>query len=246
MKNVRAYIRKNIVFVSLLSTLLCITIFFGGYLLMNQPKKPSEPSPTPPPPVEEQTPEITSLEGNYDKDAQVTLHWSINRGDETIKSVRLYQGERQLGGDMNGLTSYSFAQNLYQFPTGDVKFRLQVNFENGEELSKEVTIFIVHVLNIQMTSENVEDGVLLKLSYQYDAANPVAIPRIKTLNDVYKQPFEFIYQDTIRETSGSLESATTTYKIGTTKVAEGEYKYTIRWIFDGLNTSKDFPIKITK
>lgn len=247
MKSFLAYARKNIVFLGLLGALLCITVFFAVYLIMNQPKESNDPVITPPPVVEEDSdPAINSFEGNYGKDAQVTLSWSIDAGTEDIKSIKLFQGERQLGGDMKDLTSYSFAQNLYQFPTGDVKFTINVELSNEEIMSQDASVFIRYVLNISMKEEKSEDGIILKLSYQYDKNNPVAVPRIKILNNQTAQPFEFTYQDTKTETNGSLESAVTSYKIGTSKVASGTYELSVRWIFDGLNTSKDFPVTITK
>ena len=59
-------------------------------------------------------------------------------------------------------------------------------------------------------------------------------------------PFELHHESTTRTKNGNLENGVTTYRIATKKVADGTYHIRVRWIFDGVNISKDFDVTLTK
>lgn len=245
MRNLIEYIRKNAIFVALLSVMVVLCVCFGGYMML-QSSTTSAVTPKPEPVEEEtKTPTIKSIEGAYGRDGSVLISWSIDRADQELKSVKLYKGDRQLGGEMKDLTRFSMAQSIYQFPSGNCMFTLKATFVDGTELTKDVSVYINQVMGINMTTETMKDGVLLKLTYSYDQDNPVSIPRIKfiTGNNI---PFDLSYQETTRKKVGSMEQATTTFKITTTNLQPGAYDLTVRWIFDGLNISKDYPVTIEK
>lgn len=239
-----AFVRKNAVFVGLLLILLGISVGFGVYMMIQHVSDDVMASPgtveTP-----REGPSITSFEGNYGHDATVYLNWSIDRDDREIKSVKLYQNDRMIGGEMKDLTSFAMAQSIYQFPAGECQFVLQAEFEDGSEVKKEVTVFINYVLNINMETEPTDDGLLLKLSYSYHESTPVSVPRVKFING-NNTPFTVFYQETNTQKSGSIIHAETIFKLNTDQLAPGQYPLTIRWIFEGLNTSKDYEITVEK
>lgn len=247
MSNFITYIRKNIVFVSLLSILLVITIGAGIFLWLDQQStiSPAPSTPEPDPIIEEVETSISSLEGSYTKSGEVLLSWSIQTGTHAVNSVRLYHGEKSLGGEMKALTSYSLSQSLYQFPTGNNTFTLKVTLENNEVIERDVNIFINYILDMNMSYEQSEAAVTIRLTYRYDDANPVSVPRIKCL-DSSSLPLAFTYVDTKRESTQGVTTAVTTFSIDISNVKQGEYDATIRWIFEGLNISKDYPIKIKR
>lgn len=245
MSNVITYIRKNIVFVTLLSILLVITIGAGIFLWLNQETPISPPTPVPPPVADDVETTISSLEGSYTKSGDVLLSWSIQTGTQAVSSVRLYHGEKVLGGEMNALTSYSLSQSLYQFPTGNNTFTLKVTLENNEVIEKNVDVFIDYILDMNMTYEQEEQDVIIHLTYRYDDDNPVSVPRIKCL-DSASLPLTFTYVDTTRESTQGITTAITTFKIDISNVKQGNYQVSIRWIFEGLNTSRDYPITIKR
>ncbi len=238
------YIRKNAMFVGLLLVFIGACIGFGVYALMQRPGDSvvSTPDPTETP---QEGPAITSLEGNYGHDATVYLNWSIDRDNQELTSVKLYQDDRMIGGEMKDLTSFAMAQSIYQFPPGDCKFVLQAEFADGNEVTKEVSVFINYILNINMETEPTADGLYLKLTYSYNENTPVSVPRVKFING-NNTPFTVFYQETNTKKSGSIIQAETVFKINTEQLAPGEYPVTIRWIFEGLNTSKDYNITVEK
>ena len=83
------------------------------------------------------------------------------------------------------------------------------------------------------------------LKYSYDKQNPVNVPRIKFTNGS-NIPFSVSYQDTKQSVNGTIVNAVTTFKLNTDKIASGSYPITIRWIFEGLNISKDFTTTVIK
>ena len=239
------YIRKNAMFVGLLTVLLIVSLSFGGYMLIqkSENKDPIQP-PEPDLPIETAA-VITDFTGTYGNDASVYLNWSINRNHHELKSVKLYQDGKQIGGEMKDLSSFVMAQSVYQFPAGNCKFTLQAEFDENTTISKDVNVFISYVMDISMDSEPVSDGLLLKLKYSYDKQNPVSVPRIKFTNGS-SIPFSVSYQDTKQSVNGTIVNAVTTFKLNTDKIASGSYPITIRWIFEGLNISKDFTTTVIK
>lgn len=239
------YIRKNAMFVALLSVLIIVSIGFGGYMLIQKNENKDPIQPPEPDDSSETAAVITDFTGTYGNDASVYLSWSINRNQHELKSVKLYQDGKQIGGEMKELSSFVMAQSVYQFPAGNCKFTLQAEFDENTTISKDVDVFISYVMDISMDSEAVSDGLLLKLKYSYDKQNPVSVPRIKFTNGS-SVPFSVSYQDTKQSVNGTIVNAVTTFKLNTDKITSGSYPVTIRWIFEGLNISKDFPITVTK
>lgn len=239
------YIRKNAMFVGLLCVLIVVSIGFGGYMLV---QKSEHKEPILPPDQNEpaQTEaQISEFTGNYGNDASVSLSWAIKRNNHELKSVKLFHDGKQIGGEMKDLASFEMAQSVYQFPSGNCKFTLQAEFDENTVITKDVNVFISYVMNIDMVDEKVEDGILLRLKYAYDKQSPVSVPRIKFTNGS-NVPFSVSYQDTKHTENGTIVHAETTFKLNTDNLAPGSYPVTIRWIFEGLNISKDFPITVIK
>lgn len=241
-----AYMRRNAMFVTLFSVILACCIGFGIYTILQS--EPHSAVDTPPQGGDEPQPSqarISSFEGTYGHDATVHLSWSIDRAESDVESVRLYQGEHQIGGEMKELSSFSMSESLYQFPSGSCTFTLKVNFGDGSEDSRDVSVFISKVMGISMKSETSDNGILLKLSYIYDENNPVDVPRVKFITGS-NNPFTLSYQTTEKSKSGAMIHAETIYKLNTDQLSAGSYPVTIRWIFDGANISKDFDIVVEK
>lgn len=244
MSSLFEFVRKNAVFVGLLLLLVGIGGGFGIYTWMQHFFDASVSASGTQAPANNE-PSITSFEGYYGHDATVYLNWSINRNNQELKSVKLYQNDHLIGGEMKDLTSFAMAQSIYQFPAGECQFTLRTEWADGEEISKDVTVFINYVLSINMDSEPTSGGLLLKLDYSYHESTPVSVPRVKFINGG-NTPFTVIYQETNTKKYGSIIQAETVFKIDTTQLPAGKYPVTIRWIFEGLNTSKDYDITVNK
>lgn len=244
MSGLIAYVRKNATFVGLLLVFISSAIGFGIYTLIQQTENPEVPIPdiseTP-----KDGPSISSFEGNYGHDATVYLHWSIDREGQDLTSLKLYQNDRMIGDEMKDLTSFAMAQSIYQFPPGECKFVLRASFADGSEAQKEVSVFINYILKINMETEPAAEGLMLKLTYSYNENTPVSVPRVKFING-NNMPFNVFYQGTNTKKTGSIIRAETIFELNTEQLSPGEYPVTIRWIFEGLNTSKDYNITVKK
>ncbi len=239
------YIRKNAMFVGLLSVLLIACIGFGGYMLIQKSENEKVILPPEGEETAEKTASISSFEGSYGRDATVYLNWTIDRNNQELQSVKLFHDGKQIGGEMKDLSAFAMAQSVYQFPSGNCTFSLRAEFADDVVVSKDINVFISYVMDIDMVSEEVDDGLLLKLKYAYDKQNPVSVPRIKFTNGG-STPFAVSYQDTKQTVSGTIIHAETIFKLNTDNLAPGSYPVTIRWIFEGLNISKDYNITVNK
>ena len=91
------YIRKNAMFVGLLTVLIVVSICFGGYMLIqrNEHKEVVLPPDQEEPTVSDA--EIAEFEGSYGNDASVHLSWSIKRNNHEKASSCFMTGNKSAG-----------------------------------------------------------------------------------------------------------------------------------------------------
>lgn len=247
MNKLQLFIRKNLVFLLLLNILIIVIVFFTYQMLIENSSKHDVKPPVIDmnPNIDVEEPKITWLSGDYRRNDQILIMWATNIAVDQIKSINLFYGNQQLGGEMKHLTSYMLDEKLYQFPTGKNTFELVVTLINGKQLKEVVEVEISPVVNIQMETETKDQTFYVHLSYMYNSGEPVKIPHIIIPNSTTYN-WQVFYDTTIRKQGTPLDTAITTYKISLANVSEGTHSLTLRWFFEGLNISEDFTVSLVK
>ncbi len=241
MSKFRLYLRKNIVFIMLLFVIVAITIGLSVYyaLFVKTPNNSLESSLL----IEEsKIAKVQDFKGYYGNDKQVYLSWSIVPYQSTITSVQLYHQDTMIA-DVSNLNHYTLPQSVYQFPGGENTFALHVQLKDEEMLYAATTVTLDYLTSVNCTSKESEEGMLVTLSYRYEKGLAVSVPRIAVNTTSYD--YRFSYKDNIKTEEGNFIVEETTYEIDT-RYAQASSKVTIRWIFDSLNRSFDFPLEILK
>lgn len=240
MDNVKAYVRKNPVFIALLSVILLISVGLGAYYVMNH-RGTSDTKDT----EQDVEPEATkavinSFEGSYNSSKDVILNWSISSNKDKIISVQLFHDDTMIA-DVTSLNSYTLPQSVYGFAGGTNEFELLIQTENNEEIKRTTSVNVDYLTNVKFTTETTDTGMVLKLQYTYDKNQKISIPRISVFGAQNK--YTFNYKDTEKEESGSNILATTTYEMVTVS-ADVTETIKIRWFFESLNANYDFSLKV--
>lgn len=243
MKKILAYINNNRMFVIMLSVIIAITLGLGYYYVTNiRETKPIE---KPDDPITDESTEtsISSFQGVYDtKTKQIRLTWSIKNGDQKVSSIKLYHNDSILA-DVSTLNSYVLNQTVYQFPGGNNSFIIKVFLEDEAVLEKTTNVNIEYFSTIECKTEPSDIGVLVKLTYQYNSSAKIGVPRIVANSLPYQ--YDFIYKETTKEDlDNGFIKETTIFEIDT-RQATTEEKVTVRWIFDTIGMSYDFPITLS-
>lgn len=243
MKKMINYIRRNKVFVFLLSVIVMITAVLGIYYVTYIKKTdPQLPVINAPMEKEEKETAIASFQGSYDSEAkQVRLSWSLQQGEQKITSLKLLHDDNTVA-DVNALNSYVLNQDVYRFPGGENTFVLTGTLENGETIEKEARITIEYFSSIDCTAAESENGMMISLTYKYREGTDVQTPRIVANSLPY--PYKFNFKETKKEKPvDGYVTATTVFEVDA-REAESDEEVTIRWIFDSIGASYDFPITI--
>ncbi len=236
------YLRKNIVFIILLSVIVAITMGLSIYYALfvkgpNDNKVESNP-----PMQEKKMAKVQDFKGYYGNDKQIHLSWNIVPYQSVITSVELYHQGTMIA-DVSNLNSYTLPQSVYQFPGGENAFTLNVQLKDEDMIRAETTVTLDYLTSVNCTSKESEEGMLVTLSYRYEKGLHVTVPRIAVNAASYD--YRFSYKETIKTEDGNFMIEETTYEIDT-RYAQASSKVTIRWIFDSLNRSFDFPLEILK
>lgn len=234
------YLRKNIVFIILLSIIIVITtgltVYYAFFVKADNISNIEENAAAP----EQKKAKVQDFKGYYGSDNQVYLSWNIVPYQSTITSISLYHQDVMIA-DVSNLNHYTLPQDVYKFPGGENVFALHVQLKDEEMIRAETTVMLDYLTSVQCTSKESEDGILVTLSYRHRKDLEVAVPRI-TVNTVSTE-YRFSYKDTIKTEDGDFIVEETTYEINT-RNAQASKQVTIRWIFDSLNRSFDFPLEI--
>lgn len=245
MNKLKTYVRNNRMFILLLSVIMIITVALGVYYVNNvmETKPKEEPVEKPNDDDVDKSTAIASFQGAYDtKTKQIRLSWSLQQGDQALTSLGLYHDESFLA-DVNSLSSYVLNQAVYQFPGGENVFILKGTLENGDKIEKEARITIEYFNSISCTTEPSDNGILIKLTYKYHEAANVETPRIVANSLPYNYKFNFKESKKSDPEDGYI-TGTTIFEVDS-REAQTDEKVTIRWIFDSIGMSYDFPITIT-
>ncbi|MEF9962565.1 MAG: hypothetical protein RR863_05630 [Erysipelotrichaceae bacterium] len=250
MGKVKKFIKENVVFVSLLSLIVFITIGLGTFYVLSQKNlgtilsELNDDKDSTKDEVKKNQTYVESFNGDFNSEDCVMLNWSIheNEKDKVIK-VDLYH-EKNLIANVTNLNSYQLMLNVYQYPTGKNNFSLNVYLENEKIVTKKLSVNIDEVFNTSFTSENVEGGVLVKINYKYGVNNDVGIPNIN-LSDFQGNTFDITYKETkVINQEGAYGEAFTSYFFDTTKLKPGTYDYNVRFIFKKVSLSFDSRVNV--
>lgn len=248
MKKVITYIKKNVMFVFLLVSLLLIGIGLSAYYFLNQPKKPLEEEQNEQ--VEEPKEEtkitgveISTFEGYLSKDHAVVFHWDYEGDTSIVTSAGLYYEGNKLA-DVKGYRQYSLMQSTYQFKGGNNVFELRLETTEGPVV-KETTVSIDYISSHKVNLVENENGYDIQLIYTVDAGVTLKTPRI-LLNNAGKQKYGISYKDQTIQNEDGKQVVTVTFQLDTSQVEVGTYTLDVRWVFDDINKIFDDKITIEK
>ena len=249
MNKFKAYVRKNIVFVSILSIFLVIISGIGiFYIAQNQgTKKPAKgPETSDKTPAKKET-SISTFSGHFNGEDSINLIWSVDEQKAKVQRLELYDHKNILA-DVSSLLSYELPLSTYQLTTGPNKFVLKAYLSDGKVVTKEANVLVDYVLNPSNTLTPTEGGFLLNFSYKFGTANPVGIPSISYTYGAKGNAAsaKVVYRTTTTNVLDSIfTQAQTVYFLDTSKLADGDYSLNIRYFFKNVDESYDFTIDFT-
>lgn len=230
-------------FITLLSVIICITCGLCYYYVTEvmEPKSVENDRNEEEEEVITET-AVSSFQGSYETQTkQIRMSWSLQSADQTVVSLKLFNGENYLA-DVTNLNSYVLNQAVYQFPGGENSFILKAEFDDGSMIEKETKVTIDYFSSISCATDSAENGVLVKLTYRYQKGIDLKIPRIV----VNSLPYEYIFtfkESKKDESENGFITETTIFEIDS-RMAETEETINTRWIFDSIGMSYDFAVKI--
>lgn len=245
MNKIKAYVKKNFIFVALLTIIVVITAGLAIFYIVNNPSEAADPEEhdKTKPVTQKSDTQISSFDGVFTNDASVKLTWGIAVNKQKVTRVDLYHGDNLIAA-VSDLNTYVLPLNAYQFATGENEFTLKVVLADDKIIEKKTKVNVDPVFDASCNVENTTGGVLIKVSYKYGSANPVRSPTINAIN-TYGNPFSISYVDTIKgEQEGAYTNATTIYFLDTSKMSSGAFNYNIRFIFKDVSLSFDFPVTV--
>lgn len=237
----KAYLKKNAFFVSLLLILFIIILGLGIHKLVDMKEEPPKETPVevdPTPPVNDKKPaEITSFEGSYSsKDNQVSLSWSYNENSSTVMSATLYHEDTYIA-NVTNYRHYDMLQNSFGFPTGKNKFTLKLQLADGKTIEKSKTVDISYIISSKQDVIVKDNLASVTLTYVYEKEHPVTLQKVLTGDVPYAAPK---YVDTTYETNGSLVTAKTTFQFHWDSSLVAHEPFVMRWVFSSTLVY-DFP-----
>lgn len=249
MNNLKTYIRKNAVFVSILSVFLVIILGIGVFYVMQNTDSDEAPKtkPTTNQTNKKTKTSIATFSGYFGGEDSIILSWSLSEGSSRVQRLELYRDKNILA-DVSSLLSYELPLSAYQLTTGNNHFTLKAYLQDGTEISKDADVLVDFVLHASHTITPTEGGQILNLNYRYGTANPVGVPSISftygTNGDA--RAASVAYRTTTYETFDSLfTQANTSYFLDTSKLADGEYSMNFRYFFKDVDESYDFTVTFT-
>lgn len=249
MNKFKAYVRKNIVFVSILSIFLVIISGIGiFYITQNQgTKKPAKgPETSDKTPAKKET-SISTFSGHFNGEDSINLIWSVDEQKAKVQRLELYDHKNILA-DVSSLLSYELPLSTYQLTTGPNKFVLKAYLSDGKVVTKEANVLVDYVLNPSNSLTPTDGGFLLNFSYKFGTANPVGIPSISYTYGAKGNAAsaKVVYRTTTTNVLDSIfTQAQTVYFLDTSKLADGDYSLNIRYFFKNVDESYDFTIDFT-
>ena len=126
------YVRRNIMFVVILTAIILVTaglVIYQMVLAAPTQGDTQEPADTPQS-VEPGSSEtaIVGFSGRMSSDDVIVLSWEIDTGDQNVISSALYYEDETKGdiwiADVTNHTSYQLSQDAYQFGGGENTFKI--------------------------------------------------------------------------------------------------------------------------
>lgn len=246
MDKLRNYVKRNVVFVSLLSIISLITCGLGLlYLWDNQGPSTMFPSANNGEDNKEKKHTyISNFSGGFSNDSSINLNWQISEYEkEKVRSIELFH-EDVLIANVNNLKAYSLPLDVYGYPTGMNNFTLKISLENDKEIKKTIGVKIDEIFNSRCVLEEVNGGILIKMYYSYYNKDSIGTPNIN-VSDTKGNPFNVkFHESAVIDSSGVYINAYTSYFLDTSSMENGDYSYHIRFIFKDKDLSFDYPIVV--
>ena len=231
----KGFLKRNFMFVSLLSMIVAVTIGIGIYSLVNQEAQAVEIKPQEPAVEPAKEPSIAYLGADFKSGNTIRISWNIETVDQTISSVALYCNENKLA-DVDDLSYFEMPLGVYQF-FGNVPFTLKVSFADGTTLEKSVSMQIPKVLSPKQSIEVTQDGVLLTFHYKYYKEDQIDIPTLYLMNTgtvAWDVKFE---SNQIEGQEGVYVNAQVVYRVSAKALSNGLYGFDVRYVFEEVSQS---------
>lgn len=241
----KAYIKKNKFFVSLL-TLACIIILSLSVVIFQKSfsNTPVEgPSGVDEGETTNEEPQISALSGSFNRQSTgniMTISWGYMENNSKVTSTYLYLNNNE-GINVTQNRYYDFPQSIYDYPSGDNKVRLVLNLENGKQVEKEIIVFVDYILRAKQEVIIENNVVKLVLEYVYDVDRPVNDPEILITAMPDKNP-SVGFVDTQTTQQGTRIVARSTFMFVWNTEAEIPKKWSVRWKFNEIPDSFDFNV----
>lgn len=125
-------------------------------------------------------PEITLFSGSFDDDSNsIHLTWDYQINNHTFQKVEIYKDEKLIK-TLYSDRSYDISIFNNDISTGDNNFELQLYYDNGIIVAKEIKVFVDYVFDLQasfqLMNNNLGKGYLVTFSYSYNTITPVGVP----------------------------------------------------------------------
>lgn len=229
------YIKNNKVFIFLFSILLLICATLSFQLLFPESnKKPSSPTAT-----QSSTTKITNFSGAFNDDKlAVELSWNVSSGNKTISKMLLYCNDVEVE-DVSNSYSVSLSEKEYGIITGNNKFDLIVNFNDGSQLTKTTYVYTDEAYAIKIAEQNMDIKSVYTMTYYYDKRRPVNVPSVQMSGITENFTMNYVSSETISE-DGNIVHMRVVYELLYNNAKPGNYQVALTFAFSQYNLSQTY------
>ncbi|OCN03804.1 hypothetical protein A4S06_04340 [Erysipelotrichaceae bacterium MTC7] len=224
------FIKRNKVFVILATVLLVSIVFLLIQFL--EPNKSTDAN------VggndNEQAANISNFSLKLTSANDLTFHWGVNQGNESISKVEIFHDITLLKDVTNQAV---FSTPLFQsgIKTGNNEFTLKVTLGNGRVLEKRLYRYIDEVLNFQV-NQRLEGNILyMETMYFVQKEQKPRTPMVSyTLNQKGVIPLSFVKSETVKD-DGDYQQIKDYYTFDLSQVTSGNYIFSLSFNFNDYN-----------
>lgn len=224
------FVKRNKIFVALASVLLLLIAILTYEFV--------QPSNTPNTVVagndSEKTTSISNFSLKLTSANDLTFHWEINQGSETISKIEIFHDTTLLK-DVTSQAVYSTPLFQSGIKTGNNEFNLKVTLGNGKVLEKRLYRYIDEVLNFK--EEHRLEGTILYMetTYYVQKDQKPRTPMVSyTLNQKGVIPFEYVKSETVK-VEGDYQQQKDYYTFDLSQVNSGTYVFSLSFNYNEYN-----------
>lgn len=247
------YVRRNIMFVVILTAIIPVTAGLVIYqMVLAAPTKgdtqePADTTQSVEPGSSETA--IVGFSGRMSSDDVIVLSWEIDTGDQNVISSALYYEDETKGdiwiADVTNHTSYQLSQDAYQFGGGENTFKIICTLENDEQISARTTVNIIQLEDVSLEQEATDEGIRLYLHYFSTPGASIDVPILSFYGNGATD-FTVHYENTQRSEENGQVQTTVSYLLRDDGAPAGDYRFTLTFRFLQLNQSYEYTVRYEK